>query len=219
MSKERTDFFRFFAHKSQRHTGPGALRTVRNGPFLNILTSSLHETPPGTVLDGFQTRNGYPKREPIFPIFRAQVPMTHRAGRTRTARNGPFPNILTSSLRETPPGMVLDGFQMRNGYPKREPIFPIFRAQVPMTHRAGRTRTARNGPFPNILTSSLRETPPGMVLDGFQMRNGYPKREPIFPYFGHAVRTSDGPGPAVSEYFDVGPERKILGEASGRDFQ
>ena len=162
MSKERTDFFRFFAHKSQRHTGPGALRTVRNGPFLNILTSSLHETPPGTVLDGFQTRNGYPKREPIFPIFRAQVPMTHRAGRTRTARNGPFPNILTSSLRETPPGMV---------------------------------------------------------LDGFQMRNGYPKREPIFPYFGHAVRTSDGPGPAVSEYFDVGPERKILGEASGRDFQ
>ena len=159
------------------------LRTVRNRPFLNIWTSCLHFRLPGKVPDGFQMRNGCPKREPIFPIFRAQVPMAHRAARTRAARKWPFLNILTSSLHETPPGMVLDGFQMRNGCPKREPIFPIFRAQVPMAHRAARTRAARKWPFLNILTSSLHETPPGMVLDGFQMRNGCPKGEPIFPIF------------------------------------
>ena len=137
----------------------------------------------------------------------------------QAVRNRPFLNIWTSCLHFRLPRMVLDEFQMKNGCPKREQIFPIFRAQVPMAHRAARTRAARKWPFLNILISGLHETPPGMVLDGFQMRNGYPKREPIFPYFGHAVRTSDGPRPAVSEYFDVGPERKILGEASGRDFQ
>ena len=159
------------------------LQAVRNRPFLNIWISCLHFRLPEMVLDEFQMRNGCSKREQIFPIFRAQVPMAHRAARTRAARKWPFLNILTSGLRETPPGMVLDGFQMKNGYPKREPIFPIFRAQVPLAHRAGRTRAARKWPFLNILTSGLRETPPGMVQDGFQMKNGYPKREPIFPVF------------------------------------
>ena len=87
--------------------------------------------------------------------------------------------------------MVLDGFQMRNGLSKERTDFSDFSDQVPMAHRAARTRAARKWPFLNILTSSLHETPPGMVLDGFQMRNGCPKGEPIFPargaYYGRPV--------------------------------
>ena len=126
-------------------------------------------------------RNGCQKREPIFRVFRAQVPMTHRPPPLRTARNSLFLNILTSTLCETPPGKVLEGFQMINGYPKREPIFPYF---GPVTGRPPVLRTARNSPFLNIGTSSLRGTSPGKVPDGSRMKNGCLKREPIFPYFG-----------------------------------
>ena len=126
-------------------------------------------------------RNGCPKREPIFWVFRAQVPMTHRPPPLRAARNSLFLNILTSSLRETPPGKVLEGFQMIDGYPKREPIFPYF---GPVTGRPAVLRTARNSPFLNIGTSSLRGTRPGKVPDGSRMKNRCLKREPIFPYFG-----------------------------------
>ena len=122
--------------------------------------------------------NGYPKREPIFPYF---GPVTGRPPVLRTARNSPFLNIGTSSLLETTPGKVPKGFQMRNGYPKREPIFPYF---VPVTGRPPVLRTARNSPFLNIETSSLRGTSPGKVPDGSRMKNGCLKREPIFPYFG-----------------------------------
>ena len=126
-------------------------------------------------------RNGCPKREPIFRVFRAQVPMTHRPPPLRTALTMLFLNILTSSLHETTPGKVPKGFQMINGYPKREPIFPYF---GPVTGRPPVLRTARNSPFLNIGTSSLRGTSPGKVPDGSRMKNGCLKREPIFPYFG-----------------------------------
>ena len=126
-------------------------------------------------------RNGCPKREPIFRVFRAQVPMTHRPPPLWTALTMLFLNILTSSLHETTPGKVPKGFQMINGYPKREPIFPYF---GPVTGRPPVLRTARNSPFLNIGTSSLRGTSPGKVPDGSRMKNGCLKREPIFPYFG-----------------------------------
>ena len=157
------------------------LRTVRNRPFLNIWTPCLHFRLPGKALEGFRMRNGCQKIEPIFRVFRAQVPMTHRPPPLRTARNSLFLNILTSTLRETPPGKVLEGFQMINEYPKREPIFPYFGH---VTGRPPVLRTARNSPFLNIGTSSLRGTSPGKVPDGSRMKNGCLKREPIFPYFG-----------------------------------
>ena len=129
------------------------LRTVRNRPFLNIWTHCLHFRHPGKVLEGFRMRNGCPKREPIFRVFRAKVRMTHRPPTLRTALTMLFLNILTSSLHETTPGKVPKGFQMINGYPKREPIFPYF---GPVTGRPPVLRTARNSPFLNIGTSSLR---------------------------------------------------------------
>ena len=134
------------------------------------------------VLDGFQMRNGYPKREQIFPIFRAQVPLAHRAGRTRAARKWPFLNILTSGLRETPPGMVLDGFQMRNGYPKREPIFPIFRSRDVYY---GRPVTGR---FWIFWCRARSKNSQGRYWKGFPMRNRHSKREPFRPFFLRTLR-------------------------------
>ena len=44
-------------------------RSIRNRPFLNILTSGLHETLPLNVLQAFQVPNACPKREPKFFFF------------------------------------------------------------------------------------------------------------------------------------------------------
>ena len=44
-------------------------RSIRNRPFLNILTSGLHETLPLNVLQAFQVPNACPKREPNFFFF------------------------------------------------------------------------------------------------------------------------------------------------------
>ena len=175
---KREPIFRVFRAQVPMTHRPPPLRTARNSLFLNILTSSLRETPPGKVLEGFQMINGYPKREPIFPYF---GPVTGRPPVLRTARNSPFLNIGTSSLRGTSPGKVPDGSRMKNGCLKREPIFPYF---GPVTGRPPVLRTARNSPFLNIGTSSLRGTSPGKVPDGSRMKNRCLKREPIFPYFG-----------------------------------
>ena len=156
------------------------LRTVRNRPFLNIWTPCLHFRLPGKVLEGFRMRNGCQKREPIFRVFRAQVPMTHRPAPLRTARNSLFLNILTSTLRETPPGKVLEGFQMINGYPKREPIFPYF---GPVTGRPPVLRTARDRPFLKILISAKSKTLLGKVLEVFPMRNLHSNIELNRPFF------------------------------------
>ena len=53
-------------------------RSIRKRPFLNILTSGLHETLPLKVQQAFQVPNVCPKREPK-KIFFSQVPMTHRS--------------------------------------------------------------------------------------------------------------------------------------------
>ena len=53
-------------------------RSIRKRPFLNILTSGLHETLPLKVLQAFQVPNVCPKREPK-KLFFSQVPTTHRS--------------------------------------------------------------------------------------------------------------------------------------------
>ena len=51
-----------FAPKTR--TNVRNFRSIRKRPFLNILTSGLHETLPLKVLQAFQVPNVCPKREP-----------------------------------------------------------------------------------------------------------------------------------------------------------
>ena len=50
-------------------------------PFVNVVSSGFHSTPSGKVLEGFELRKGYVKREPISSDFFCLSPNSHGSGR------------------------------------------------------------------------------------------------------------------------------------------
>ena len=66
---------------SRRSIPTDRFQTSRIQPFVNVLSSGFHSTPSGKVLEGFELRKGYVKREPISSDFFCLSPNSHRSGR------------------------------------------------------------------------------------------------------------------------------------------